>query len=70
MKRLKNYINSLDENVTMNRKLVFYRVLTAFLSGVVLGFLFAPAKSVTIGSNNANNGNGNGCGNTSEEDED
>ncbi|MBR1693476.1 MAG: hypothetical protein IJ711_11985 [Lachnospiraceae bacterium] len=60
MKKIKNFMISLDEDITINRKLLFFEILSALLGGIVIGFLLTPFRSVTIASNNENNGNGNG----------
>ena len=51
MKRLKEYLDSLDNVVMVNGKLIFFELITAFLGGLVLGLLISPKKNIRIGSN-------------------
>ncbi len=67
MKKFSNYWLSLDEETVINRKLLLFEILTALFAGIVLGFIFAPFKSLTIASNNENNGNGNSASAEKEE---
>ena len=48
MKKFRNYWLSLDEDTVINRKLLLFEILTAILAGIVLGFILAPFKSLTI----------------------
>ena len=58
MKKIKEYLDSLDNVVMVNEKLVFFEIITAFLGGLVLGFLLSPKKNIEIGNNNANKDRG------------
>ena len=54
IKKWQDYLDSLDYETVVNRKMVFFELLTALLGGFVLGFLFAPKRSYRIGNNNGN----------------
>jgi hypothetical protein len=54
MKSIKQKWASLDEEKTINGKLLFFEFLTAVLAGVLLGILITPFRSITIASNNEN----------------
>ena len=75
MDKIKEYFQGFDEVVVTNRGMVFYRILAAFLGGVVLGLLIAPPRYAKYGCNNGNTNQvgqeGQGCENCccGEEDE-
>ena len=51
---------TLDDLKTMSKREYLLTISTCILGGILLGFLFSPKKTTTIGSNNGNNaGNGN-----------
>ena len=51
---LRNYMDSLDNDVIINRKLIFFEIMAAILGGIVIGFLVSPKKYIKIGNNNGN----------------
>ena len=59
MEKIKDWWESLDEEIIVNKKLLFFEFTTAVLAGILLGAIFTPYKSITIASNNKDNGNGN-----------
>jgi hypothetical protein len=54
MKKIKDYLDSLDSVVMVNGKMIFFEFITAFLGGLVLGLLLSPKKNIRIGNNNGN----------------
>ena len=54
MKSIKEKWAALDQEKTVNGKLLFFEFLTAVLAGVLLGILLTPFRSITIASNNEN----------------
>ena len=56
MKKIKEYLDSLDNDVLVNEKLLFFEFVASFLGGLVLGFLLSPKKNIKIGNNNGNKG--------------
>ena len=54
--KLKDFWHSLDEATTISKRELFLGVVTAALSGIVLGMILTPKKHITIGSNNCDNG--------------
>ena len=61
MQKLKDYIAEFDEEIMINKKLLFFEMLAALLGGIVIGMLMSPFKSVAICSNNENIGNTDEC---------
>lgn len=56
MKEKWNEFNeSLTENVSMGRKEFLLVMAVCMLAGIVLGMVFAPKRTLQIGSNNGNN---------------
>ncbi len=55
--KLRSFWDSLDGSAIVNKRELVLGLSTCFLSGVVIGILFSPKKSMTIGSHN-------GCYNT------
>ncbi len=54
MKKWKKFLDSMDHEVTVNNKLLFFEFLAAALGGIVFGMLFSPRKTLKIGNNNGN----------------
>lgn len=52
MKKMKECWLTLDEEKTVNGKLLLFQFLTAVLAGILLGILITPFRSITIASNN------------------
>ena len=52
MNRIKDFWNSLNENITVNRRELVLGIAACTLAGVVIGMLMAPPKDITIGSGN------------------
>lgn len=66
MKKIKAFWTSLEEGeTTISKRELFFILATCSLAGIVLGAIFSPKKSVTIGSNNS----GNGCDYRKDEEE-
>ena len=62
MEKIKKCWASLDEDTVINKKLLFFEILTAVLGGILIGILLTPFRSITIASNNE----GCGCGNSAD----
>ena len=62
IRKMKDFWTSLDEMKTISKRELFLEIVAVALTGIVLGMLLTPKKTVTIGSNNC--GNGCGCGNS------
>lgn len=60
--KMKNFWNSLDGTTIISKRELFLEIVVAALAGLVLGMIFTPKKTVTIGSHNS--GNGCNCSNT------
>ena len=56
MKKIKDYLDSLDNVVMVNGKMIFFVFISAFLGGLVLGLLLSPKKNICVGNNNGNKG--------------
>lgn len=72
IKKMKNFWASLEGTTVISKRELFLEIAVCALAGILLGIIFTPKKTITIGSNNAGNGcsNGNNNGNDSaEEDE-
>ncbi|MCR5282333.1 MAG: hypothetical protein K6E18_03110 [Lachnospiraceae bacterium] len=54
MRSIKEKWASLDEDRTINGKLLFFEFAAAVLAGILLGILITPFRSITIASNNEN----------------
>ena len=63
IRKMKDFWTSLDEMKTISKRELFLEMVAVALTGIVLGMLLTPKKTVTIGSNN-NCGNGCNCGNS------
>ena len=61
IRKMKDFWTSLDEMQTVSKRELFLEIVAVALTGIVLGMLLTPKKTVTIGSNNS--GNGCNCGN-------
>ncbi len=46
-------MKSLDKNVTIKKRELLLAVIASALLGIVLGAVFTPKKTITIGSNNS-----------------
>ena len=66
IRRIKNFWVSLDETTIISKRELFLEIVAVALTGLVLGMLLTPKKTVTIGSNNS--GNGCNCGNSNGDD--
>lgn len=68
MCKVKEWMETLTDVVTMTKKEYVLAITTSLLGGIIIGFVFAPkrTKHTTIGSHNGsenrNNGNENGNG--------
>lgn len=62
IRKMKDFWTSLDEMQTVSKRELFLEIVAVALTGIVLGMLLTPKKTVTIGSNNC--GNGCSCGNS------
>ena len=60
IRKMKDFWTSLDEMQTVSKRELFLEIVAVALTGIVLGMLLTPKKTVTIGSNNC--GNGCSCG--------
>ena len=58
-------MKSLDKNVTIKKRELLLAVIASALLGIVLGAVFTPKKTITIGSNSADHYN-----NTNPDDDD
>jgi len=58
MKKIKELWGTLEEEATFSKRELFFILATCSLAGIVLGAIFSPKKTMTIGSNN---GNKSGC---------
>ncbi|MCR4656620.1 MAG: hypothetical protein K5770_10385 [Lachnospiraceae bacterium] len=54
MKRWIKFLDSMDHEVLVNKKLLFFEFVAAALGGIVFGMLFSPRKTLKIGNNNGN----------------
>ncbi len=54
MKRWRKFLESMDYDVLINKKLLFFEMMAAVFGGVVFGMLFSPRKIIKIGNNNGN----------------
>ena len=52
MKKIMESWKLLDEDMVVNRRLLFFEFLTAVLAGILFGILITPLRSITIASNN------------------
>ena len=59
--KMKTFWTSLDETTIISKRELLLEILAVALTGIVLGMILTPKKTVTIGSNNS--GNGCNCGN-------
>ena len=66
IRKIKNFWVSLDETTIISKREMFLEIVAVALTGLVLGMLLTPKKTVTIGSNNS--GNGCNCGNKNGDD--
>ena len=62
IRKMKTFWTSLDETTVVSKRELFLEIVAVALTGIVLGMLLTPKKTVTIGSNNC--GNGCNCGNS------
>lgn len=62
IRKMKSFWISLDDTTIISKRELFLEIVSVALAGLVLGMIFTPKKTVTIGSNNA--GNGCNCGNS------
>ncbi len=65
MKKIKAFWASLDGVTTVSKRELFLGFTTCALAGIILGAIFSPKKTVTVGSNNS--GNGCNCNNQGEQ---
>ncbi len=65
MKKIKEFWATLEDNTTISKRELFFILATCSLAGIVLGGIFSPKKTVTIGSNNGDKG----CGYDDKQDE-
>ena len=52
MNKITNFLDSLDYEVTTNKKTLFFEILAAVGLGVIIGAIFAPKISVKVLSDN------------------
>lgn len=52
MKKMKEYLASMSETVSMTRKEQTLALVIAMLSGCILGMLISPRKSICCGNGN------------------
>jgi hypothetical protein len=52
MNKITNFLDSLDYEVTTNKKTLFFAILAAVGFGVIIGAIFAPKISVKVLSDN------------------
>ncbi len=52
MKKIKNYLETMSETVSMTRKEQTLMLALAMLAGCVLGMLISPRKSICCGNGN------------------
>ena len=62
LRKMKSFWTSLDETTIISKRELFLEILAVALTGIVLGMILTPKKTVTIGSHNS--GNGCNCSNT------
>lgn len=60
IKKMKAFWTSLDGTTVISKRELFLEIAACALAGLVLGMIFTPKKTVTIGSNNSGNGCHNG----------
>lgn len=63
--KMKNFWASLEETTTITKRELFLEIAVCALTGLVLGMILTPKKTITIGSNNSGNGCNNGNDNDS-----
>ncbi|MFW5668922.1 MAG: hypothetical protein ACOCM4_06715 [Acetivibrio ethanolgignens] len=56
IREMKNFWASLEETTVISKKELFLEIVACALAGIVLGMIFTPRKTITIGSNNSGNG--------------
>lgn len=54
MKKLKEYMSTLSENVEMTKKEKLMVIVLAALAGCLLGMLISPRKNICCGNGNGN----------------
>ena len=54
MNKIRTFMESLTESVTMPKKEKLMTVLLAALTGALLGMLFSPRKNICCGNGNGN----------------
>lgn len=54
MKKIRLFWESLDDVATVSKRELFLELVCCALAGIVLGILFSPKKTMTIGCNNGN----------------
>ncbi len=69
IKKMKNFWYSLDGTTEISRRELFLEIAVCVLAGILVGMIFTPKKTVTIGSNNSGNGCNNGGGSAEDEEE-
>ena len=52
MKKITDFLDSMDYEVTTNKKTLFFEILAAIGLGVIIGAIFAPKISVKVLSEN------------------
>lgn len=61
IRKMKSFWISLDDTTIISKRELFLEIVSVALAGLVLGMIFTPKKTVTIGSNNG--GKSYNCGN-------
>ena len=56
--KILTYWKSLDREITVNQRELLLGVAVCALAGIVVGSVFSPKKTVTIGSHNGSNNTG------------
>lgn len=69
LRKMKTFWTSLDETTVISKRELFLEIVVCALAGLVLGMIFTPRKTTTIGSNNSGNGCNNGNGENEDEKE-
>ena len=52
MNRVKDFWNSLNQNIVVNQRELVLGLAVCTLAGVVIGMMMAPPKEITVGSGN------------------
>lgn len=70
LEKLEKTWKGLDQKIVVNKRELVLGLTACTLAGILVGILFSPKKTTTIGSHNGNNNTGNCAGALTPGDED